>query len=67
MLVLSRKVGETIVIGDDAVVWVRAVRGNRVVIGVAAPQATSVLRGELSPFDATAPVPTPNCSPVALP
>lgn len=51
MLMLSRRVGETIVIGGDAVVSVRAVKGNRVVIGVAAPQAVSVLRGELKPFD----------------
>lgn len=47
MLVLSRRVGESIVLGDDVVVTVTRVAGNRVAIGVEAPSNVRVLRGEL--------------------
>jgi carbon storage regulator len=47
MLVLSRKVGERIHIGDDVVVEVRRVYGNRVALGVVAPPETRILRDEL--------------------
>lgn len=47
MLVLSRKVGERIHIGDDVFVEVRRVSGNRVTLAVNAPRAIRVLRGEL--------------------
>jgi carbon storage regulator len=48
MLVLSRKVGEKLNIGDDVEVVVTRVAGNRVTLGVSAPQQVRVVRGELS-------------------
>ena len=47
MLVLSRKVDETIHIGDDIVVRVQKIQGDKVSIGVQAPRETRILRGEL--------------------
>jgi carbon storage regulator CsrA len=47
MLVLSRKVGERIHIGDDVFVEVRRVSGSRVTLAVNAPRTVRVLRGEL--------------------
>ncbi|MCA9234371.1 MAG: carbon storage regulator [Planctomycetales bacterium] len=47
MLVLSRKVGEKIHIGDGIVVEVRRVAGNRVTLAVEAPRELRILRGEL--------------------
>ncbi len=47
MLVLSRKTGEKINIGDDIVVEVRRVSGNRVTLAVEAPRSVRILRGEL--------------------
>ena len=47
MLVLSRKTGEAIVIGDGIKVTVTRVSGNRVTIGIDAPGDVRVLRGEL--------------------
>lgn len=47
MLVLSRKVGERIVIGDDVVVTVVEVSGNRVRVGIEAPRSKQVLRSEI--------------------
>lgn len=48
MLVLSRKEGERIMVGDDVVLTVNRISGNRVAIGIEAPRSTSILRGELS-------------------
>ena len=50
MLVLSRKVGERIVIGDDVTLVVSRVIGNRVSIGIEAPNDVKVIRGELKRF-----------------
>jgi carbon storage regulator len=47
MLVLSRKVGEKLVIGDNITVVVSRVAGNRVTIGVEAPADVRIIRGEL--------------------
>ena len=47
MLVLSRKPGEKIHIGDDITVCLVEVSGNRVRIGIEAPDDVRVLRGEL--------------------
>jgi carbon storage regulator CsrA len=47
MLVLSRHVGEEIVIADRVRVRVAAVRGNRVQLAVAAPMSVPVYRGEI--------------------
>lgn len=49
MLVLSRKVGEQIVIGDGIVLTVTRVSNNRVTLGIQAPDSVRVLRSELSP------------------
>jgi carbon storage regulator len=47
MLVLSRRVGESIAIGDDVVVTVLEVRGDVVRVGIAAPRSVPVHRAEL--------------------
>ena len=47
MLVLSRKVGETIQIGNNITITVTQVKGNRVKIGVDAPDNVRIVRGEL--------------------
>ena len=47
MLVLSRRVGESIVIGDSVTVTVLEVRGEVVRIGIQAPRSVSVHREEL--------------------
>jgi len=47
MLVLSRKVGEKLVIDGNITVEVVKVQGNRITIGIQAPTDIKVLRGEL--------------------
>jgi carbon storage regulator CsrA len=47
MLVLTRKVGQELVIEDDIVVKVTRVKGNIVKLGVSAPREVRVRRGEL--------------------
>lgn len=47
MLVLSRRVGESIVIGEDVRVTVLEVRGDVVRVGIKAPRAVTVHREEL--------------------
>ena len=47
MLILTRRVGETIMIGDDVAVTVLGVKGNQVRVGVNAPKETSVHREEI--------------------
>lgn len=49
MLVLSRKIGEQIVVGDRVVITVQRLAGNRVSLGIEAPPEVSILRGELRP------------------
>ena len=53
MLVLSRKVGETIVIGDNVRVTVVAVHGNKLRLGIAAPPEVHIRRSELDRTKAT--------------
>jgi carbon storage regulator len=48
MLVLSRKVDERILIGDDIVVSIVRVRGNTVRLGIEAPAHVQILRSELA-------------------
>jgi carbon storage regulator len=48
MLVLTRRVGEKIVIADDIRVSICAIRGNTVRLGISAPVSVGVLRGELA-------------------
>ena len=47
MLVLSRKVGEKIHIGNDVLVEVRRISGNRVTLALRAPRDVRILRAEL--------------------
>ncbi len=47
MLVLSRRVGESVVIGDDVTVTVLEVRGDVVRVGIDAPRSVQVHRAEL--------------------
>jgi len=47
MLVLTRKVGQSIVIGDEVEVVVLEVRGEQVRIGIRAPKTVSVHRKEI--------------------
>jgi len=47
MLVLTRRVGESIVIGDDIVVRVVSVDGNQVKLGCSAPVSVSIDREEI--------------------
>ena len=47
MLILTRRVGETLVIGDDVSVTVLGVRGNQVRLGVNAPKDIAVHREEI--------------------
>ncbi|HEY0259172.1 MAG TPA: carbon storage regulator CsrA [Lacisediminihabitans sp.] len=47
MLVLTRKVGERIVIGDDIVVTILDVRGDGVRIGIDAPRGVRIQREEV--------------------
>lgn len=55
MLVLSRKVGEKIVINDDIVVTILEIKGNRIRLGIEAPREVRVVRGELAPNAEEAP------------
>jgi carbon storage regulator len=47
VLVLTRKVGDRIVIGDEIIVTVVAVQGNKVRVGIDAPQSITVDRAEV--------------------
>ena len=47
MLVLTRKAGESIVVGDEIVVTVLEIRGGQVRLGVEAPRDVSVYRSEV--------------------
>jgi carbon storage regulator len=47
MLILTRRPGESLTIGDDVVVTVLGVSGNQIRLGITAPQEVRVLRAEI--------------------
>ena len=47
MLILSRRLGESVTIGDDIVVTVVGVSGNQIRLGISAPKDVRVLREEI--------------------
>ena len=47
MLILTRRVGETVMIGNEVTVTVLGVKGNQVRVGVNAPKTVSVHREEI--------------------
>ncbi len=47
MLILTRRVGESLMVGDDITVTVLGVKGNQVRIGVSAPRDVAVHREEI--------------------
>ena len=51
MLVLSRKAGESIRIGNNITIVINRIAGNRVTLGLEAPRNMRIIRGELRPFD----------------
>jgi carbon storage regulator len=58
LLVLSRNRGTNVSIGEDITVTVLSVEGNRVKLGINAPDDVTILRGELhDSFQEPAPVP----------
>ncbi len=51
MLVLSRKTGQKVLIGDGIVVVVKRILGQRVTFGIEAPETVRIVRGELPLFN----------------
>lgn len=47
MLILTRRVGETLVIGDDITITVLGIKGHQVRLGINAPKNVSVHREEI--------------------
>jgi len=47
VLILTRRIGETVMIGDEVTVTVLRVKGNQVRLGVNAPKSVSVQREEI--------------------
>ncbi|MDP3559989.1 MAG: carbon storage regulator CsrA [Legionellaceae bacterium] len=47
MLILTRRIGETLIIGDDVHITVLGVKGNQVRLGINAPKDVSVHREEI--------------------
>lgn len=54
MLVLSRKEGEQLLIGDNVVLTINRISGNRVAIGIEAPRDVRIVRGELQKHERVA-------------
>ena len=70
MLILTRRVGESVVIGEDVTVTVLGVKGNQVRIGINAPKTVAVHREEIferiksgRTADGNAPAEDPNTTP----
>ena len=47
MLILTRRAGETVMVGDDVTVTVLGVKGNQVRVGINAPKSVAVHREEI--------------------
>ena len=47
MLILTRRMGETVMIGDDVTITVLGVKGNQVRVGINAPKTLAVHREEI--------------------
>lgn len=47
MLILTRRVGETLVIGDEITVTVLSIKGNQIRVGINAPKTVSIHREEI--------------------
>ncbi|UVK76761.1 MAG: carbon storage regulator [Sodalis sp. Fse] len=47
MLILTRRIGETIMIGDEVTITILGIKGNQVRIGVNAPKEVSIHREEI--------------------
>ena len=54
MLVLSRKVGDKLVIDGNITVQIVKIQGNRISLGIVAPSDVTVLRGELNKLKSNA-------------
>ena len=55
MLVLSRKVGQKIVLGDQVTITINRISGGRVSLGITAPPGVRVVRSELAPLESPPP------------
>jgi carbon storage regulator len=58
MLILSRRIGETLIVGDNIAVTVLSIRGGQVRIGIAAPPHIAVHRQEVVDRAATDSLPS---------
>jgi carbon storage regulator len=47
MLILTRRIGETLMIGDDVTVMIVGIKGNQVRVGISAPKTVAVHREEI--------------------
>ena len=67
MLILTRRVGETVMIGEDIAITVLRVKGNQVRLGVDAPKTVSVQREEIYQRIQTETTPIDDADAPALP
>ncbi len=49
MLILSRREGEALMIGDDVTIVILGIKGRQVRVGIAAPRSINILRQEILP------------------
>lgn len=47
MLILTRRIGESVIVGDDVTITILGVKGNQVRLGINAPKDVSVHREEI--------------------